>query len=288
LSVTEQIDAFIHGETDVCNARFPLTMGGTSRHFELYATAVGEHKGENREGRLFVFRDRTEEEKIDTMKNELISVVSHELRTPLAGVFGFVELLLNREMPREKQKKYLHTIHKEAERLSSLIGDFLDLQRMSSGNIVYRFDPVDIARLVREVLEQWQGKHTHTIHLHAPEESVYVRADADRMCQVVHNLISNAIKYSPDADAVNVVVQVEGDRVLTHVQDYGLGIPEEARDKMFTKFYRVDNSDRRKIGGTGLGLAIVKEIVEAHQGDLTYTSEMGKGSTFTFVLDRAE
>jgi signal transduction histidine kinase/CHASE3 domain sensor protein len=256
----------------------------TLRHIELYATRVGDNTQE--QGYLFVFRDRTEEEKIDEMKNEFISIVSHELRTPLTSILGFVEIMLNRTLAPERQHKYIQTIHSEAMRLSALINDFLDLQRMESGRQMYQFTPLNLISLVQEAAAQWEGKPSHQIKLHLPDADAWVRGDKDRLKQMLLNLLSNAIKYSPQADTIDVRVDVQAKSVRVEIEDYGLGIPEEARAHLFTKFYRVDNSDRRQIGGTGLGLAIVKEIADSHGGTVTYRSVMGEGTVFTVELNR--
>ncbi|MCR8636066.1 ATP-binding protein [Paenibacillus radicis (ex Xue et al. 2023)] len=277
------IEGLLNGSLDKLTERFVYTdQDNQQRHVELYATKVGDK--DNQVGYLFVFRDRTEEEKVDEMKNEFVSIVSHELRTPLASVLGFIEILLHRQLSPEKQQKYMETIYKEANRLSTLINDFLDLQRMESGKQVYHFAPVDLVSLLEEASYQWRSKQSHQLELHVPENEVWIRADSDRFKQIIHNLLSNAIKYSPQANKVDVRIEQNGEQIKLLITDYGLGIPDEAKDKLFSKFYRVDNSDRRQIGGTGLGLAIVKEIVDAHQGSITFISEMGKGTTFTVEL----
>lgn len=283
-TVRVAIERLLNGTTDRFTERFELWDKDEQRYIELYATKVGDRHHLTDRGFLFVFRDRTEEEKVDEMKNEFISIVSHELRTPLASVLGFIEILLHRQLSPDKQQKYLQTIYKEAHRLSTLINDFLDLQRMESGKQVYHYAPVELTGLVRDIVEQWNEKYSHDIRLQAPDREVWVRADTDRMMQVAHNLLSNAVKYSPQADIVDVAIELAGSDVRLLVTDYGLGIPEEAKDKLFSKFYRVDNSDRRQIGGTGLGLAIVKEIVDAHQGAISFESVMGEGTTFTVEL----
>ncbi|WP_281883726.1 ATP-binding protein [Paenibacillus sp. YYML68] len=263
-----------------------VPKGQTSkRHIELYAAKVGAEDSKNASnGYLFVVRDRTEEERIDELKNEFISIVSHELRTPLASVLGFIEIMLHREQTPEKRQKYLQTVYREATRLSTLINDFLDLQRMESGKQQYQYTPVELTSLLHNVSEQWKVGQQHELRLHIPPSEVWIQGDADRLMQVLHNLISNAMKYSPQANSIDVSLLQSGDHVQIRVQDYGLGIPEEARGKLFSKFYRVDNSDRRQIGGTGLGLAIVREIVEAHHGTVEFESVMGEGTTFIVTL----
>ncbi len=283
--VSQSIRGLLRGDLNTLTERFSFNDGDEQqRYVELYAIRMMVERHGEELGFLFVFRDRTEEEKVDEMKNEFISIVSHELRTPLASVLGFIEILLNRQLTPEKQQRYLQTVYKEATRLSTLINDFLDLQRMESGKQIYHFAPVELGGLLQEVVEQWRGKQSHDISLQLPEHEVWIRGDADRLKQVAHNLLSNAIKYSPQADRVDLTLRQEGQAVQFLVQDYGLGIPEEAKDKLFSKFYRVDNSDRRQIGGTGLGLSIVREIVEGHEGSIAFDSEMGAGTTFIVTL----
>lgn len=265
--------------------RLLLVSEQKMRHFEVYVLATHE-EGTSPSARfhIFVFRDRTEEEKIEQIKNEFVSVVSHELRTPLTSILGFVELMLNRELQLERQRKYLTTVHKETTRLSVLINDFLDIQRMESGKQTFQFEPTDLNIFLHEIVQQWQGNSCFQIGLSVSAAPVWVDADQDRLHQVFDNLISNAIKYSPGRDRIDIQLSMAQEQAYVEVRDYGLGIPEESKDMLFSKFYRVDNSDRRKIGGTGLGLSIVKEIVEAHNGKLLFESEHGNGSVFTVVL----
>lgn len=233
-------------------------------------------------GTVIVHRDITKEYEVDVMKSEFVSTVSHELRTPLASVLGFTELMLNRELKPERQKKYLSTIYQEAKRLTVLINDFLDVQRMEAGKQSYdkKFD--DIVPLITDIVETYQVNNpSHLIQYHVHTSNTMVLGDKDKISQVFTNLISNAIKYSPNGGNITIRVYEEGANLNISIKDEGLGIPEEAIDKLFTKFYRVDNSDRRRIGGTGLGLAIVKEIMKAHDGDVFVQSELKKGSTFT-------
>ncbi|WP_235991890.1 ATP-binding protein [Metabacillus schmidteae] len=233
-------------------------------------------------GTVVVYRDITKEYEVDVMKSEFVSTVSHELRTPLASVLGFTELMLNRELKPERQKKYLTTIYQEAKRLTVLINDFLDVQRMEAGKQTYdkKFD--DIVPLISTIVETHQVNYpSHSIQYHVQTSNTMVLGDKDKISQVFTNLISNAIKYSPNGGNIVITVFEEDTKLKVSIKDEGLGIPEEAIDKLFTKFYRVDNSDRRRIGGTGLGLAIVKEIMKAHDGDVLIQSELKKGSIFT-------
>ncbi|MFC4601116.1 ATP-binding protein [Cohnella hongkongensis] len=257
--------------------------GPVQRHVQMYCEPL--YRGCDRIGTLFVHRDVTKQYEIDRVKSEFVSTVSHELRTPLASVLGFAELLLHKELTPDRQKKYIRTIHREASRLTALINDFLDLQRMESGGQSYDFRKVDVAPLLQEVLEiQQVASSLHRFEWIRKTDETEVYADADRLRQVFMNLIGNAVKYSPDGGTVTVVCSEEDRQLRIDVTDEGLGIPQEALPGLFSRFYRVDNSDRREIGGTGLGLAIVKEIMDVHKGKAFAASVYGQGSTFSLLL----
>lgn len=246
------------------------------------------YRGSQKFGTLFVHRDITKEYEVDQMKSEFVSTVSHELRTPLASVLGFTELMLTRELKPERQKKYLTTILQEAKRLTSLINDFLDVQRMEAGKQTYDKKYLDLIPIIEESAENQRIQTSlHSFELINDAGEATVLGDRDKILQVFNNLISNGIKYSPEGGKLSIRVYLEDKLLKADVSDEGLGIPAEALDKLFTKFYRVDNSDRRKIGGTGLGLAIVKEIMKAHDGDITVKSKLKEGSTFTVSFPAA-
>ncbi len=255
------------------------------RVIQVYAEPL--YRNNVKVGWVIVHRDRTKESEADQMKNELVSTVSHELRTPLASVLGFTELLITKELKEERQKKYLSTIYGEAKRLTNLINDFLDVQRMESGKQVYEMKYDSITPVIRDVIEREQVQTTaHTIQFARKVEQDTVLADKDKLGQVFQNLLHNAVKYSPDGGNINVVLDSDQKNFLVSITDEGLGIPAEAIPNLFAKFYRVDNTDRRKIGGTGLGLSIAKEIMKAHGGDITIHSQQGIGSTFTVFLPK--
>ncbi|KAB2336491.1 response regulator [Cytobacillus depressus] len=237
---------------------------------------------EERFGTVLVHRDITKEFEVDQMKSEFVSTVSHELRTPLASILGFTELLLNRELKPEKKTKYLTTIYNEAKRLTALINDFLDVQRMESGRQTYEKKFIKLVPIIEKVIENQQFQtDLHQIELHPSIDHDLIMGDRSKVEQVFTNLLSNAIKYSPNGGKIDVRVYRDGSILKVDVTDHGLGIPEEALDQLFTKFFRVDNTDRRTIGGTGLGLAIVQEIVKAHDGEVHVQSKYGEGSTFS-------
>ena len=264
------------------NERLIYELKGDSKRFiQVYFEKIYDEKGID-SGTVLVHRDMTREYEVDQMKSEFVSTVSHELRTPLSSVLGFTELMLNKELPAERQKKYLTTIHKEAKRLTQLINDFLDIQRMESGRQTYEMAEIDLLPVLEEMVETFAASSPkHQIKINTCLVQAFISGDENKLRQVLTNMIGNAIKYSPDGGQVTVSVGERYGRLQVDITDQGLGIPQEAIGKLFSKFYRIDNSDRRKIGGTGLGLAICKEIMKAHDGSISVQSELGVGSTFT-------
>ncbi len=222
------------------------------------------------------------------VKSQFVSVVSHELRTPLTSINGALGLLRTGSYDNDpaKARNILEIAHKNSIRLSSLINDLLDLQKIESGQMSYNFDEIDLAAIVEECIgsmETFAQTYGITFDFTQPEEMVTVHADRDRLHQVLDNLMSNAVKFSRRGERVIIRIVSESDRVLVEVEDHGVGIPPDSREKVFGRFTQVDSSDRRSHGGTGLGLNIAQEIMAAHGGTVTYTSKLGEGSTF--VID---
>jgi PAS domain S-box-containing protein len=275
--------AMDQGEPGVIELRITLSESA-SRWCRIALTPVVDAR-ESLTHFVGIVSDITQQKEAERVKNELVATVSHELRTPLTSLRGFAELMLERDYPPEKQKKFLGIINKEATRLTNLINDFLDIQRIESGRQIYHFDKLAVVPLLEETAALFRGSNTaHEFRVSAEEACFNVWADPDRLRQVLFNLVSNAVKFSPAGGVVELRVRRDGIYAICSVADHGVGIPPEALPKLFTKFYRVDNTDTRKIGGTGLGLALVKEIVEAHKGRIWVESERGRGSIFSFAV----
>jgi PAS domain S-box-containing protein len=215
-----------------------------------------------------------------------ISNISHELRTPLHSIEGFTQLMLEGEATGpETQKKFLTIIDKQSARLRKLIDNLLDVSRLESGRFSIQKQRLSIKKTIYEAIEGLRSLASEkgmAINEDIPAELPEVEGDEERLTQVIVNLISNAIKFSPDGTGVTVKAEANDAELLAHVTDHGIGIPEQAMPHLFERFYRA--KDSASIGGTGLGLYISKEIVEAHGGRMWAESKVGEGSTFSFSL----
>jgi signal transduction histidine kinase len=220
----------------------------------------------------------------ERLKTDLVNTVSHELRTPLAGVLGFTKLLLSLDNDYETRRHYLGIVDAQARRLSELIDDFLDVRRIEEGRFERAQELLDMGSLLREEAQLYNEQSPkHRLALTLPDESLTVLGNPDRLRQVIGNLISNAIKYSPQGGIVELTAEAADGTVRVEVRDDGIGIPVPQQPQIFTKFFRGDAA-ASGIPGTGLGLAVSRDIVEAHGGRIGFTSAEGEGATFFVEL----
>ena len=264
-----------------------LRKDGTTFPLEL---AVSEMTLDGEKLYAGMVRDVTERKQMDIMKNEFISTVSHELRTPLTSIRGSLGLISGGavgELP-EQASDMLKIASKNTERLLLLINDILDVQKIESGQMAFNFQSLDIMPFLEQALEENEAygeQHDVKFIIANKIENFQVYADKDRMMQVMANLLSNAAKFSPDHETVEIsVAHHHGDTIRISVTDHGHGIPEEFQPKLFDKFTQSDSSDTRQKGGTGLGLSISKAIVEKHGGYIGFVSHEGVGTTFFMEL----
>jgi PAS domain S-box-containing protein len=258
------------------------------RDLEVDAAPVTDREGRDL-GRLHAFRDVTRERELDRMKDEFVSLVSHELRTPLTSIKGYVDLLIDGDAGEvtEEQKEFLQIVKNNSDRLVLLVNDLLDVSRIEAGRINLRVQPVDLAGCIDEVatsLRPLMEQKRQSLKLEVPADLPQVRADRDRVVQIMTNLLSNAHKYTLEGGAVTVRAQVSEGEVQVEVGDTGVGLTADERDKLFTKFFRAQNPATQNVSGTGLGLNIVKSLVESQGGRIWVTSEPMKGSTFIFTI----
>jgi len=227
------------------------------------------------------------------LKNEFVSMVSHELRTPLTSIQGYVALMLEGEggEPTAEQREFLTIVQNNSERLLALIADLLDLARIEAGRIELRRATVDLARLIRGVADTLRPlveakQQRLTLDMAEPLPPVW--ADADRLAQVLTNLLSNAHKYTPAGGAIGVGARAENGAVRVEVRDTGIGLSREDQAQLFSRFFRAKNRAVQEVGGTGLGLVITRSLVEMHGGTIAVSSAPGQGSTFSITLPASE
>jgi PAS domain S-box-containing protein len=263
----------------------PLEVDG--RELWLSIVAV-----ESADGVVYAFRDLTAQRRLDEAKTELVATVSHELRTPLSAVYGAAQTLLHRDadIGPEERVTLLRMIVAQTQRLKRIADEFLLASRLESGELPIASQQVDVAALAREAVAAMGSRATEgiAIGLEPGVEVAPVRADPEKLQQVLVNLLDNAIKYSPGGGAVTVSVSADDRRVRLSVGDEGLGIPRSEQQRVFEKFYRVDPHLVHGGGGTGLGLYISRELVERMDGRIGLVSEEGRGSTFFVDLPRAD
>jgi len=256
------------------------------RWLQVNAAAIANSAGE-REGTILVFHDLTRLKQLERQREEFVANVSHELRTPLSLIKGYVETLLDgaRDNP-EVADRFLKIIERNTNRLDLLIQDLLTISALESGRMKLELQPVELRGLTGRIFTHLQAKADGKKVLLVNElPAITARADVNRLDQVLTNLVDNAIKYGRPEGRVTVGGRrLDDGRLEVFVQDDGPGIPPEALERVFERFYRVDKARSRDQGGTGLGLSIVKHIVQAHGGEVRVESEPGKGATFFFTL----
>jgi len=236
-------------------------------------------------GVFFIARAAARELRVAEMKSNFVSSVSHDLKTPLALIQLFAKTLeLGRLKNTERAPEYYRIINSEARKLTRLINNLLDFSKIEAGLRKYQLEPTDLSAVTRRVVDSLDSQFRHNqfaVTLRAPQAPIAVKLDAEAAEQALENLLSNAMKYSPEHREIVVEVDASGGYGVVRVRDRGIGIPPRLQRKIFQKFYRVQTDAGSGPQGTGLGLAIVDHVMRAHGGFVRVDSEAGRGSTFT-------
>lgn len=246
---------------------------------------ISEYKAQlaNQQAELKALRD------YEKLKDDFLEMAGHELRTPLTSIKGYAQVL-TKEFGKSDNKRMLvavQTINRQSDRMSQLVMTLLDVSRLQSRKFETTLVPLNIAKLTTEIAQTLQVAYPdHELKLDIPADPVWVEADAGGLEQVINNLVSNAVKYSPDSQQVDLTLEVGKKEVLFHVKDCGLGISSEELPKIFERFYRSTGVRNSTKMGLGLGLYISNEIIHANKGEITVVSQLGQGSTFSVKLPR--
>lgn len=258
---------------------------------KVFTARCSPFRGRTKEnlGTITVLHDITALKKIDQMKSDFVSMVSHEIRSPMNSLLMQLKIILDGLAGEvtDKQREILERASGKVLNLNNLVTELLDLSRIESGLIAHEKEQVDMAAMLRDQQSfhsPYAMEKKITIQLDCPAQLPVILANRQNMEEVLANLITNAIKYSPEGATVSLLAVAENEYLKMVVSDTGYGIGADDLAKVFTRFYRVKDSNTRNIHGTGLGLAIVKSIVESHHGKITVASEPGKGTTFTVLL----
>ncbi|MDD9148465.1 MULTISPECIES: cell wall metabolism sensor histidine kinase WalK [unclassified Sporolactobacillus] len=244
-------------------------------------------------GLIAVIHDVTEQEQVDMERREFVANVSHELRTPLTTMKSYLEALQDGAVNDKKlAAKFIDVTQRETERMIRLVKDLLQLSRLDAKNYKINLQRTDYVTFCHSIIDRFEMSKKQNIQFvrKLPAGPFYVQIDRDKLTQVIDNILSNAMKYSPEGGLITFRVVRRGYNIRTMISDQGVGIPKENLAKVFNRFYRVDRARSRKLGGTGLGLAIAKEMIEAQGGDIWAESEWNRGTTIHFILplDREE
>lgn len=234
-------------------------------------------------------RDITRFREAEEMKSTFVSVISHELKTPVSLIKGYAGTLRRKDARWDEKTldESLAVIEEESDRLNALINNILDASRLQSGALPLEIGFVTLDKLAESLVEQFRTQtDIHILTTDFPNDFPTVPGDRERLRQVLSNLISNAIKYSPKGGQIRIGGQVQPDRVIVYVQDEGIGVAADDQEKLFKRFSRLDNALSRSTQGAGLGLFLVRAIIEAHNGEVWVESEINNGSTFYFSLPR--
>jgi two-component system, OmpR family, phosphate regulon sensor histidine kinase PhoR len=283
-----EIVAELEGANEISQKELKLSRP-PERWLEVNGANILDSNGQ-RSSSVLVFHDLSRLKQMESARKDFVANVSHELRTPLSLIKGYVETLQDgaKDSP-ETATRFLEIIARNADRLQLLIEDLLVISEVESGRVNLSLQPVPLRAVTSKVMDDFRTKAAaRRIELVNEVPDLFLRSDPGRLEQVLTNLLDNGIKYGYADSKIVVAAQIiEGDMAHISVEDQGPGIPAEALDRIFERFYRLDKARSRDQGGTGLGLSIVKHLVHSHGGKVWVTSRQGEGSTFHFTIPLA-
>ena len=262
------------------------------RELELFMAPFSSDHAQG--GVLVVIHDVTEQRRSEQLKREFVANVSHELRTPLTNIKSYAETIVDTgdELPPELRSNFMNVIISEADRMTRIVQDLLTLSKIDYGKMEMNISRFPFLKAVQNVYDaaklNAEQNHHHTMTLTCEGDIPDVNGDRERIEQVITNIVSNAVKYTPDGGKIDMTVGTSGRNVFVRVTDNGIGIPEKDLPRLFDRFYRVDNARSRESGGTGLGLSIAQEILNQHKGSIEISSEYGKGTSVLITMPAAE
>ena len=265
-----------------------LTLANPQRrHLEVTTFHIPAGQDQNMTGLLA--RDVTQEKELQDRRDTFVSIASHELRTPMTTIMGFSELLLtNEDAPASARHDWLERIHQNSQILSAIVDDMLNLSRIQSGKLAINLEYLPVGNVVEEVLSDIRSDDgdSHDFHVSVPEDTPAIVADREKLTQILINLVTNAVKYSPKGGAVTISARHEPaqERVVVQVADEGIGISPDDQEQLFNSFHRIRRPETEGVRGTGLGLSIVKGLVALMRGEVWVESELNQGSTFFFTM----
>ena len=262
-----------------------LTKDGRALPVSIVTAPIGDRRGRTT-GAVEIIREVSYEREVDQLKSSLISTASHELRTPLTMIKGFSELLLDRKLDEESRREGLLEINSAAERLGRLIDNLLSVSRIESGGLEAQAVEMDLRAAILETVRAFgaSGRQIEVKVADSFPPVLSIFAEPDKVTQILTNLISNAIKYSPPHTTVTIAVRATRGSAIVSVKDEGIGLSASDKERLFQKFFRAERDEVKEVGGTGLGLFIVKNLVEMQGGRMWVDSEVDRGSTFHFTL----
>ena len=265
--------------------RWEYSFPKSQKTYDLIATPLNHLDGSV--SKLEIFHDITERKNMEHLKDEFIGLVSHEMRTPLTVVTGALNTLLTEEanLSRKEKRQLLEDADWESQTLAHILGNLLELSRAQADRLFLSFEPVDVKVVIRNAVQSVKRQSSmHRFVISLPKELPPVHADVMRLERILHNLLENAVKYSPDGGYIRVFAKAETDHMVIGVSDQGIGISQQDQARLFAPFERLENNRIERVKGIGLGLLVCRRLVEAHGGRIWVESEPGSGSTFLFTL----